>query len=240
MNTSTMFFLMTITTNLFLVLAFLFAVGAAKALFKNKTLKKEILRFKKPLFAMFAAAMFFFALGFLLFDPNEQTGSGTLITISTTLFSVSYALLIASLSYFWHHISRLHKAKAYEPLFFIGTAAGVFIWLHYLFEAVLIPRADLFPFYKKVLLMIHPLAVALIFLLTLTIHPARKANLIKAPLQYISSAIFLYFVGYMVLVYSIGKGASMDLSLLHATLFLLSSVFFFIGFYIAEKTYLTE
>jgi glucan phosphoethanolaminetransferase (alkaline phosphatase superfamily) len=92
-------------------------------------------------------------------------------------------------------------------------------------------------FVQRIILFLHPLAVALIFLLTLIIHPARQAKVIRTPLWYVSSGVFLYFIGYMIMAYSFIKPVAKLIPLLYTILLFLSSVYFALGLFAASRKF---
>jgi hypothetical protein len=225
--------------NVLLCLALVYAIACLRHLW-NRRLESEIMRIKKPVFTLLAAAVFFFTLGFLFTNPFELPSQSLFTLLNTIFFTISYACFIIALSYFWHMSAKMHRLNVYEAFFILGVSSGVFIWLHFLFETSLMPASISLPFYKKALLLLHPLAVALIFLLTLTIHPKYKAKVIRTPLLYISSAIFTYFLGFMIFAYSLVNEVMGFLHILYSVLFLISAVYFFLGFYVAEENFKEE
>jgi hypothetical protein len=229
-------FALNFTRDALLCLALVYAIATAR-IFWTKEFKSEVMRMKKPVFILLSVAMLFFTMGFLFINPNELPGEKTFTLLNTIFFSISYAAFIASLAIFWHRAGKIHKLDKSEGFFFLGVLCGVFIWVHFLFESSLIPASINQPLYKQVLLMIHPLAVSLIFLLALAISPRHKARLVRAPLLYISSAIFFYFIGYMILVYSVVHTFIAAINLLGSIVFLISAIYFFLGFFSAEEIF---
>jgi glucan phosphoethanolaminetransferase (alkaline phosphatase superfamily) len=112
----------------------------------------------------------------------------------------------------------------------------VLIWIYYLFRSTIIAHPVLAA-NQGIIFFLHPLAVALIFLLTLIIHPAHKAKVIRTPLWYVSSGVFLYFLGYMIMAYSFIKPVAKLIPLLYTTLLFLSSAYFALGLFAASKKF---
>jgi hypothetical protein len=229
-------FALNFVRNIILCLGLVYAIATARHFWK-KDLADDIMRMKKPIFILLAVAMVFFTLGFLFINPYELPGEKTFTLMNTFFFTVSYAAFISALAIFWHNAGKRHKLDPREGFYFIAVLCGVIIWLHYLFESSLIPSSISQPFYKQLLFMIHPLAVSLIFLLTLGVSPRHRAKIIRAPLLYISSGIFFYFIGYMMLVDSLANPSIAALLLLNSIIFLISAIYLFLGFFSAEEIY---
>ena len=250
----TILFILEWLRNILLGIAVYFGVCSTKELFKlnadtkkgkdgakEKDSKKEkagkgILDIKRFVFAALTLTVAFLALGFIienfygLLDPGFKA-------LSVILFSISYLLGIIAFSYFWHHSAKFHKLQVIDSLFFSGVFAAILLWIYYLFRASIINSAGSLSLLGKIVYLIHPFAVSLIFLLTLIIHPAHKANVIRTPLWYLSSGVFAYFLGYMVMIYAFIRSAPRLIAILYTMLFLLSAMYFALGFYAASKKF---
>jgi len=222
--------------NILLGIALFFGIQTIKKLFKTDS-KNEIIGMKRIVFTLITIALAFLTLGFIIENTQGVMSISRHSTIpSIILFFLSYLLLIFAFAYFWHDSSRFHKLHFSEPIFFLGVTAGVLIWIYYLFRSTIIAHPVLAA-NQGIIFFLHPLAVALIFLLTLIIHPAHKAKVIRTPLWYVSSGVFLYFLGYMIMAYSFIKPVAKLIPLLYTTLLFLSSAYFALGLFAASKKF---
>ena len=185
--------------NILLAIALLYGVKTIKALFKTDS-KNQIIGMKRIVFTLIALGIAFLLIGFLV---QNLTGGfvNNFSLVSAIFFTIAYLFLIAAFAYFWHDSSKYHKLHISEPVFFLGVSAGVMLWLYYFFRIVMISKID--TLYERTVLVAFPVAVAIIFLLTLIIHPAHKAKVIRTPLWYISSGVFMYFIAFNIMLYSL-------------------------------------
>lgn len=222
--------------NIVLCIALFFAAACVERLFMGG-FKSSILHIKKLLFAWVTLAFSFLALGFFTGEPIDFLQKGFLPTVSALFFTASYAMFIIALLFFWHHSSKMHRLYRKELFFFSAVISAVLIWLLFLFKATLLPRLMIFTELTRINLFLQPMMVSLMFLLTLKIHPAVKAKVIRTPLWYVSSGIFFYFLGFMALIHSTFNQHLKFIPVLYSVLFLLSGVYFLIGFVVADKKY---
>jgi len=199
--------------------------------------QNRIMHIKKVVFLYLGLAASFLLAGFISQDFSLLIGKNQFGVISTALFFASNMLFIIAFSYFWHHSSKLHRLQAKEFLFFIGVIAAVFLWLHYLIINHIIPRVNILPISDKLLLLFNPISLALAFLLTLVIHPRYKAGVIRTPPWYLSSGVFMYFIGHMMMIYHHLRQESAILPFIYAFLMMMSSIYFLFGFFVASKKY---
>jgi hypothetical protein len=203
---------------------------------KEEKTDKDMLEIKRFVFAALTIAVAFLAIGFIienfygLLDPGFKPAS-------VIMFSISYLLGIIAFSYFWYRSAKFHKLRVIDSLFFSGVFAAILLWIYYLFRASIINSAGSLSLLGKIVYLVHPFAVSLIFLLTLIIHPAHKANVIRTPLWYLSSGVFAYFLGYMVMIYAFIRSAPRLIAILYTVLFLLSAMYFALGFFAASKKF---
>jgi hypothetical protein len=221
--------------NILLILALLYGVKTVKALFKDDS-KSDIIGMKRAVFTMITIGLF--SMLAALFIENSIGITDKYFTIpSIILFSLAYIFLLSAFAYFWHDSSRYHLLHISEPVFFLGVFIGVMLWMYYLFMLIMQAYASGLTLVNKIILFIHPIVVAIIFLLTLIIHPAHKAKVIRTPLWYISSGIFLYFIGYNIMVYSFIRPVARLIPLLYNMLFFLSAAYFNLGFFAASRKF---
>jgi drug/metabolite transporter (DMT)-like permease len=194
------------------------------------------MQIKKPVFVLINSGILFLILGFII-ESAQGIFDKNFTMASIIFFSASYVLLIVAFGYFWYHSTKLHKLHITEPVFFMGVIAAVLIWIYYLLRATIAAYPANLPLLDKIVLFYHPIAVALIFILTLVIHPAHKAKVIRTPIWYVSSGIFFYFLGYMAFAYSLTKQPSNLVMLLYSGLFLISAACFLLGFLVANKKF---
>jgi hypothetical protein len=221
--------------NLLLIIALLYGIKTIKALFKADS-KDEILGMKKIVFTLIAEGIAFLLLGFVI-ENSHGTIDKNFTLAGVVLFSTAYALLLIAFIYFWHDSSRFHLLHISEPIFFLGVSAGVMLWLYYMIRITVEANAAGLSLLNKIILFIHPLAVAIIFLLTLIINPAHKAKVIRTPLWYISSGVFLYFIGYNIMFYSFVRPVAKLIPLLYTILLFLSAAYFTLGFFVASRKF---
>jgi len=221
--------------NILLIIALFYAIKTIKALFKADS-KNDIIGMKRVVFTLIAAGIAFLLLAFIIENFSGVINkSFTLAGI--VFFSLAYILLLIAFAYFWHDSSRFHRLHISEPIFFLGVFAGVMLWLYYMMRITVQANAAGLSLLNKIIFFIHPLAVAIIFLLTLIIHPAHKAKVIRTPLWYISSGVFLYFIGYNIMAYSFVRPAAKLIPLLYTMLLFLSAVYFTLGFFVASRKF---
>lgn len=231
----TILFIIEWLRNILLAIALLFGVRTIKALFKTDS-KNQIIGMKRIVFTLIASGLSFFLIA-LLIENFGGVIDKRFTPASIALFSIAYLLLLVAFAYFWHDSSKYHMLHISEPVFFLGVSAGVMLWMYYLFRIAMQANAAGFSLMDKFVFIIHPLAVAMIFLLTLIIHPAHKAKVIRTPLWYISSGIFLYFIGYMIMTYSFIRPVARLIPLFYTILFFLSAAYFTLGFFAASRKF---
>jgi hypothetical protein len=199
--------------------------------------KKKIMKIKKIVFAWLTAAVAFLAMALLFNNINSIYLRYRPPSAGDVFFILSYISFAIAFAYFWFKTHRTHKLHAKEPIFMFGVACGVFIWLYYLFQQVLICGSAGTSLAVKFLNYFNPIAVSIVFLLTLVIHPRLQAKVIRTPLWYISNGIFTYFIAFMLYVYSFWNITMTFIPVLYAALFFMSSGYFLLGFVAAKKKY---
>ncbi len=221
--------------NLLLIIALFYGIKAIKALFSADS-KNDIIGMKRVVFTLITAGIAFLLLAFIIENFNGVINK-SFTQAGIAFFSLAYILLLIAFAYFWHDSSRFHRLHISEPIFFLGVFAGVMLWLYYMMRISVQANAAGLSLLNKIIFFIHPLAVAIIFLLTLIIHPAHKAKVIRTPLWYISSGVFLYFIGYNIMAYSFVRPAARLIPLLYTILLFLSAVYFTLGFFVASRKF---
>jgi hypothetical protein len=221
--------------NLLLIMALFYGIKTIKALFKADS-KDNIIGMKRIVFTLIAAGLAFLLLAFIIENFHGAIDENFTL-IGVVFFSTAYVLLLLAFAYFWHDSSRFHRLHISEPVFFFGVFAGVMLWMYYLFRVTVQANAADLSLLNKIIFFIHPLVVAIIFLLTLIIHPAHKAKVIRTPLWYISSGIFLYFIGYNIMAYSFIRPVAKLTPLLYTVLLFLSAFYFTLGFFVANRKF---
>jgi len=124
-----------------------------------------------------------------------------------------------------------------EPVFFIGVVSMVVIWLYYFFSQVLWPGTSGLPALNLYLTYFYPAAAAFLFFSTLIIHPMKHAKVIRTPLWYLSSGVFLNFLAEMMYVYTKWNLSMGFIEVLYTVLFMFSAMYFMLGFYAAYKKF---
>ncbi len=198
---------------------------------------EQVMRIKNTVFLYLGLAVTFLLAGFISQDINLLIGRSQFGILNTSLFFISNILFIIAFSYFWHHSSRLHRLHTKDIMFSLGVTAAVLLWLNYLINAHILPKTNIIPIEDRLMLLLNPLSLALAFLLTLAIHPRYKAGVIRTPLWYLSSGVFMYFIGHMMMVYHYTIQESAALPLIYKFLLIISAAYFLFGFFIASKKY---
>jgi uncharacterized membrane protein len=219
---------------LLLVTASYLSIVVVKRLF-SKTHSKEIMRVKRVVFALLSLAVLLLALA------NIMNVVGRFLAVAwwldNVLFVCSYLCFVAAFGYFWYSTAKMHQLHIKEPIFMLGVVCGVFIWLYYLFVLSIIPGASGADFGSRILVYSPPVLVSLMFVLTLVVHPRMKANIIRTPLWYISSGVFMYFIAYMIREYYVWNSTYEFIPVTYVVLMLLSSFYFALGFFAAKKKF---
>jgi hypothetical protein len=221
--------------NVLLFFAAYFAIAVVRNLYSKKH-KIEIMHIKRSVFSWLAAGVSCMALAFLL-DKLNYFSPGSFAWLVDLFFVASYLALAAAFAYFWYRSAKLHTLHIKEPIFIFGVVCGVFIWLYYLFVLSIIPGSVGMPFGIRLLHFFYPVAVSLIFIFTLVVHPRMKANVIRTPLWYISNGVFAYFIGYMMHSYSFWNTTLSFLPIVSSAFLLLSAFHFCIGFFAAKRKF---
>jgi len=221
--------------NLLLCLALYFGVKATLNILQGN-FEDKVMQIKKPVFVLLISGILLLTIAMII-ENAQGILDKNFTTASIILFSVSYALLIIAFGYLWFHSSKLHKLHIADLTFFLGVIAAVLIWVYYLLRSTIAIHSASLSLLNKIVFFYHPIAVALIFLLTLRIHPIHKAKIIQTPIWYVSCGIFTYFLGYMMLAYSFIKPPAKLIPLLYSLFFLISAGYFVLGFLIANKKF---
>jgi hypothetical protein len=216
-------------TTLALSAALYLALHAKSHLASNRHLGR-IVAIKETTFLMLAFGIGLLALGSITDIYSALTGSNPYAL--DFFYFTAYLSLAVGFTYFWMASTRMHKLHIKEPIFMLGVTCGVIIWLVYLYREFIIPMS--FP--GMMMVYIYPVMVAYIFLSTLIIHPRMKGNVIRTPLWYISSGIFCHFIAFNMKTYSLWD-PNMVLPYIYPALFLVSALYFMLGFYAAKKKY---
>lgn len=219
-----------------MLLAAYFAIFSTRQ-FYLKDHKKEIMKVKKTAFTWLTIGISSMALAYLLQTTAKSGGFYRTPGLADIFFVLSFATLAIGFDYFWYKTAKMHKLHIKEPIFIVGVVCGVFLWLYYLFVMAIIPNSAGQPIAVRALHFFYPVIVSLLFIFTLVIHPRLKAGVIRTPLWYISNGVFAYFIGYMMFTYYRWTGAGQYLTYMFSFLFLLSALYFLLGFYAAGKKY---
>ncbi|MFH1063813.1 MAG: hypothetical protein V1729_01895 [Candidatus Woesearchaeota archaeon] len=199
--------------------------------------KKGVMQIKRTTFLFLTPGIIFLTIAFLINNAYGILGAATFPSFADIFFVLSYTLFTIGFAYFWFASAKLHKLNIKEPFFILGVSCAVFIWLYFLFRSSIIPNTAGNPFLMNALDYFYPIIVSLMFLFTLVIHPRLKAGIIRTPLWYISTAIFTYFIAYMIYTYSIWHSSIEFLPMLSTALFMISAGDFALGFYTGHKKY---
>ncbi len=221
---------------IFLILATVYAAMALKNVHHKKH-KHPIMIIKQKVFILLMISIVLLLFGMTIQHINEILGIHTIPTIADIFLVPSFILMTLGFTYFWKEISKLHKLHPKDSVFVIGVASGVFIWLYYLFRLSIIPSSASMSILEKLLHYFYPIIISIMFLMTLRIQPTFKAGIIRTPLWYISHGVFTHFIGYMMYVYYFWNNGYTWFPVTYTAIFLVSAIYFTIGFYSAKKKY---
>ena len=217
-----------------LAIASYLSIVAVKHLF-SRMHPHEIMRVKRVVFSLLSVAVLLLTLANLVNVAFRFVAVAW--WLDNVLFIASYLCFAAAFGYFWYSTAKMHQLHIKEPIFMLGVVCGVFIWLYYLFVLSIIPGVEGADLGSKILAYSPPVLVSLMFVLTLVVHPRMKANIIRTPLWYISSGVFMYFIAYMIREYYVWNSTYSFIPVLYAVLLLLSSFYFALGFFAAKKKF---
>jgi uncharacterized membrane protein len=192
---------------------------------------------KRKTFIWLTAGVTSLAVAFAIRNISSIFGYSRYPSLADVFFALAYCTMAVGFDYFWYKSAKLHKLHIKEPIFIFGVVCGVFIWLYYLFVTSIIPDSAHSSWPIQALNYYGPVMVSMIFILTLVIHPRMRAGVIRTPLWYISSGVFTYFLGSMMLYYYMWNRSYDFMPVFYSVLFLISSLYFLLGFYAAHKKY---
>jgi hypothetical protein len=219
-----------------LFIAFLFSVLATKNFFIHKY-KEEIIRTKRFVFLFLAFGIGFLTVAFSVSNLYNFFGLDIFPSLADFFFFFAYSFFLAAFAFLWFRIKKLHKLHKSDVLFCFNVGFAILIWLYYLSTHVIAQSVSGLSGIAKFLVFFYPLVVSLIFFLTLIIHPLLKAGIVSTPLWYMSSGIFLYFVGFMISFYYYWSPSLDFIPLIYSVLFLFSSFYFVLGAFVARRRF---
>ncbi len=158
-------------------------------------------------------------------------GSDLLLMFSFIGIWISYVLFITAFGYFWYATKEMHHISTKERWFFAGVVGLVIMWNAYLFQAI-IPALSLATTFSKIVLIINPALISMMFILTFAVHPRIKAGVVDSSLGYISNGVFIYFIGAMLIQHTPRTVIPVIAS---GVLMLISSGYYWLGFVVARK-----
>jgi uncharacterized membrane protein len=220
-----------------LALAVYFAGISLKSLFHKRHEKSEIMLVKRHTFVWLTTGITALAVAFAFNNISHTLGYYAYPSLADVFFALAYCSLAVGFNYFWYRSAKLHKLHAKEPVFIFGVVCGIFIWLYYLFRTSIIPASTGDGWARQVLNYYGPIMASVMFILTLVIHPRLKAGVIRTPLWYISSGVFVFFISAMMMYYERWNATYSFMPTVYSALFLVSSLYFLLGFYAAKKKY---
>lgn len=155
-------------------------------------------------------------------------------SISTIFSWLSFLLFSFALGYFWYATKQMHHISTKERWFFAGMVGLIIIWNIYLLIQIIIPIISTATTFNKIVLIFNPILISVMFVLTFAVHPRIKAGVVDSSLGYISSGVFVYFMGFMLSQFELGK-ETMIISIASGILMLISSAYYWLGFVVARK-----
>ncbi|MBI5880973.1 hypothetical protein HZB90_02485 [archaeon] len=219
---------------LLLVAASCLSIVVVRLLFSKKH-SKEIMLVKRVVFVLLSLAVLVLTLANLVNVAFRFVAVAW--WLDNILFIAGYICFAAAFGYFWYSTAKMHQLHIKEPIFMLGVVCGVFIWLYYLFVLSIIPGTSGAGFGSRLLAYSPPILVSLMFILTLVVHPRMKAKIIRTPIWYISSGVFLYFIAYMIREYYVWNSSYNFIPVAYIALMLLSSFYLALGFFAAKKKF---
>ena len=218
-----------------LILLFFGICAALKATTKISSFghpHHETDKIKKKVFPLLCWGMIFLFGGNWIRNMTRMFwGSDLLVMFSFIGIWISYALFIAAFGYFWYATKEMHHISTRERWFFAGMVGLVIIWNAYLFQAI-IPTLSLTTTFGKIALIINPTLISVMFILTFAVHPRIKAGVVDSSLGYISSGVFVYFVGFILIQHT---SETVIPVIVLGILILISSAYYWLGFVVARK-----
>jgi|GEM_PF-2441176 len=152
------------------------------------------------------------------------------------LFILHYFFFLVAFAYFWNSSGKFHQLNHRDRWFFLGFVVLVLMATTYLLWGVVLPGLDQVISIENILNVLYPLFLALILVLTYSVHARVKAGLIDRSLWYIANGVFIYFIGYYLYTFTNFKeNAFTFLPVIYEGLFLLSSIYYLLGFAVARK-----
>jgi len=223
-------------TGFSLFIAFLFSVLATRNLFIHK-FREEIIRTKRLVFLFLTCALGFLTIAVSVSGLFNFFGLDVFPSVADLFFLFAYSFFLVAFAFLWFKIKRLHKLHKKDVLFCFNVGFAILIWLYYLSTNVIAQSVSGLSVLGKFLIFFYPLVVSSIFFLTLIIHPLLRAGIISTPLWYVSSGVFLYFIGFMISFYYYWHPTIDVIPVIYSVLFFLSSLYFILGAFAARRTF---
>lgn len=189
---------------------------------------------KKRIFPLLCWGIILLLSGNIFHNLRHTWGSSILSFLSTIFLWLSYILFIIGLGYFWYATKEMHHISTKERWFFAGMVGLVVMWNTHLLVKIIIPVLSAVTTLGKIVLVINPILISIMFILTFAVHPRIKAGVVDSSLGYISSGVFVYFLGFMLSQFSLGK-ETMIILISSGILMLISSAYYWLGFVVARK-----
>ncbi|MFA6461831.1 MAG: hypothetical protein WCV90_06205 [Candidatus Woesearchaeota archaeon] len=147
-----------------------------------------------------------------------------------------YLLFIIALTHFWKSSSKVHHLNSKDKWFFLGIVGMVLLWLIYLEFELVLPNSS-----QPTFSILSPLIISLMFVLSYPIHVRIRAGLIDRSLGYISTGVFLFFLGYMLQAYLSSKSDLPSILTVIPNLFyLLSAGYYLVGFKVGRRKFVSN
>ncbi len=187
---------------------------------------------KKKVFLLLMWGMFFLVIASLVKYFSSAQGK----LVGEILFFSYYLLFLIAFIYFWKGSATLHRITSREKILLLGMICLILVILGYFFTSLILPVGFNKVNLEKVNVAAQLLFISGLFLSTYVVHSRVRARIIDRSLSYISSGVFIYFVGYLIYTYVYFSNSSSKMLLLfYNILFLLSSGYYLLGFWVARK-----
>jgi hypothetical protein len=219
-----------------LIIASAYGLLAIRSLSKAKN-QSPIIRIKRKVFTLLAAAVFLFTIGVATIQVGSLFAEQNFPSIADIPIALSNLLVIFAFTYFWAKTAKIHKTNISDRAFFVATVCAVLTWLVFLFITSVTPNIEGEYLFAQILYWFYPIATSLMFISTMVVNPRLKAAVITTPLWYISAGVFLHFIAFMINYYTIWHPMTLFIPGIYAFLYVLSAGFFVIGFYTISRKY---
>ncbi len=229
-------YLLRLAQVILLFIAGFYSVETVAQLRHEKFRKHPLMRTKRRVFTILMIGILFLAMAYAIQYTCSYISGSILPVASDILFIIAYLDLIIAFVVFWFESRKFHTLPKQEYFFMIGVASIIIMLLYYFFVHVFRPESHQLTL-EIIMVYFYPLAASFLFFTTVIIYPTFKDKVIRSPLWYLSSAIFVNFVAEILVVYTKFYNLSQTAVIIYQFLFLISASYFLLGFYASYRKY---